>query len=88
MLVLPRSAQGLVEAAVLGPALDFEGGKERSAMCCRGEQGTGRFPGNRIGYQLLEKFKKNPMRVKRVIRAGIKANRYIPRQSRRYGAVL
>jgi len=67
--------QGLVEAAVLGPPLDFEGRKRGYHILARADEvmvlpETGLVAG-------LKKIHDKPDEIKRVIRAGIKANRYI-----------
>lgn len=67
--------QGLVEAAVLGPPLDFEARKQGFHILARADEvmvlpETGLVAG-------LKKIHDKPDEIKRVIRAGIKANRYI-----------
>ena len=67
--------QGLVEAAVLGPPLDFEARKQGYNILARADEvmvlpETGLVAG-------LKKINDRPDEIKRVIRAGIKANRYI-----------
>jgi ABC-type nitrate/sulfonate/bicarbonate transport system substrate-binding protein len=67
--------QGLVEAAILGPPLDFEARKQGYNILARADDvmvlpETGLVAG-------LKKINDKPDEVKRVIRAGIKANRYI-----------
>jgi ABC-type nitrate/sulfonate/bicarbonate transport system substrate-binding protein len=67
--------QGLVEAAVLGPPLDFEARKQGYNILARADEvmvlpETGLVAG-------LKKINDKPDEIKRVIRAGIKANRYI-----------
>jgi len=68
-------AQGLVEAAILGPPLDFEARKQGFNILSRADEvmvlpETGLVAG-------LKKIHDKPDEIKRVIRAGIKANRYI-----------
>ena len=67
--------QGLVEAAILGPPLDFEARKQGFNILSRADEvmvlpETGLVAG-------LKKIHDKPEEIKRVIRAGIKANRYI-----------
>jgi NitT/TauT family transport system substrate-binding protein len=67
--------QGLVEAAVLGPPLDFEARKQGYNILVRADEvmvlpETGLVAG-------VKKIQDRPDEIKRVIRAGIKANRYI-----------
>ena len=67
--------QGLVEAAVLGPPLDFEARKQGYNILLRADEvmvlpETGLVAG-------VKKIHDKPDEIKRVIRAGIKANRYI-----------
>ena len=67
--------QGLVEAAILGPPLDFEARKQGFNMLSRADEvmvlpETGLVTG-------VKKIHDKPDEIKRVIRAGIKANRYI-----------
>ena len=67
--------QGLVEAAVLGPPLDFEARKQGFNILARADEvmvlpETGLVAG-------VKKIHDKPDEIKRVIRAGIKANRYI-----------
>ena len=67
--------QGLVEAAILGPPLDFEARKQGFNILSRADEvmvlpETGLVAG-------LKKIHDKPDEIKRVIRAGIKANRYI-----------
>ena len=67
--------QGLVEAAILGPPLDFEARKQGYNILARADEvmilpETGLVAG-------LKKIQARPDEIKRVIRAGIKANRYI-----------
>ncbi len=67
--------QGLVEAAILGPPLDFEARKQGYNILSRADEvmvlpETGLVAG-------LKKINDKPDEIKRVIRAGIKANRYI-----------
>jgi ABC-type nitrate/sulfonate/bicarbonate transport system substrate-binding protein len=68
-------SQGLVEAAVLGPPLDFEAKKQGHNILARADEAlifpeTGLVAG-------VRKIQDKPDEIKRVIRAGIKANRYI-----------
>ena len=68
-------SQGLVEAAVLGPPLDFEAKKQGHNILARADEvlifpETGLVAG-------VKKIQDKPDEIKRVIRAGIKANRYI-----------
>lgn len=67
--------QGLVEAAVLGPPLDFEARKQGYNILARADEvivlpETGLVAG-------VKKITEKPDEIKRVLRAGIKANRYI-----------
>jgi ABC-type nitrate/sulfonate/bicarbonate transport system substrate-binding protein len=67
--------QGLVEAAILGPPLDFEARKQGYNILSRADDvmilpETGLVAG-------VKKIHDKPDEIKRVIRAGIKANRYI-----------
>ena len=67
--------QGFVEAAILGPPLDFEARKQGFNILSRADEvmvlpETGLVAG-------LKKIHDKPDEIKRVIRAGIKANRYI-----------
>jgi len=75
--------QGLVEAAILGPPLDFEARKQGYNILSRADEvmvlpETGLVAG-------LKKIHDKPDEIKRVIRAGIKANRYI--RSNRDGTI-
>jgi len=68
-------SQGLVDAAVLGPPLDFEARKQGHNILARADEilvfpETGLVTG-------VKKIQDKPDEIKRVIRAGIKANRYI-----------
>ncbi len=68
-------SQGLVEAAILGPPLDFEARKQGYNILVRADEvmvlpETGLVAG-------VKKIQNKPDEIKRVIRAGIKANRYI-----------
>ena len=70
-----RLTQGLVDAAVLAPPLDSEAKKKGFNILARAEDiltfpETGLVAG-------VKKIQAKPDEVKRVIRAGIKANRYI-----------
>ena len=67
--------QGLVEAAILGPPLDFEARKQGFNILSRADEvmvlpETGLVTG-------VKKIQERPDEIKRVIRAGIKANRFI-----------
>jgi NitT/TauT family transport system substrate-binding protein len=70
-----RLTQGLVDAAILAPPLDSEAKKKGFNILARAEDiltfpETGLVAG-------VKKIQSKPDEVKRVIRAGIKANRYI-----------
>ena len=67
--------QGLVEAAVLGPPLDFEAKKQGHNILARADEVL-IFPETGL-VASVKKIQDKPDEVKRVIRAGIKANRYI-----------
>jgi ABC-type nitrate/sulfonate/bicarbonate transport system substrate-binding protein len=68
-------SQGLVEAAVLGPPLDFEARRQGMNILARA---TDIFVFPETGLVTsVKKLQDKPDEVKRVIRAGIKANRYI-----------
>ena len=67
--------QGLVDATILGPPLDFEAKKQGYNILVRANDvlvfpETGLVTG-------MKKIQEKPDEIKRVIRAGIKANRYI-----------
>jgi ABC-type nitrate/sulfonate/bicarbonate transport system substrate-binding protein len=67
-------SQGLVDAAVLGPPLDFAARKQGHNILARADEilifpETGLVTG-------VKKIQDKPDEIKRVIRAGIKANRY------------
>ena len=68
-------SQGLVDAAVLGPPLDFAAKKQGHNILARADEvlifpETGLVAG-------VKKIQDKPDEIKRVIRAGIKANRFI-----------
>jgi NitT/TauT family transport system substrate-binding protein len=68
-------SQGLVDAAVLGPPLDFEARKQGHNILARADEvlifpETGLVSG-------VRKIQDKPDEIRRVIKAGIKANRYI-----------
>ena len=68
-------SQGLVDAAVLGPPLDFEARKQGYNILARADEvlifpETGLVTG-------VRKIQDKPDEIKRVIKAGVKANRYI-----------
>ena len=68
-------SQGLVEAAVLGPPLDFEAKKQGHNILARADEVL-IFPETGL-VTSVKKIQDKPDELKRVIRAGIKANRYI-----------
>jgi ABC-type nitrate/sulfonate/bicarbonate transport system substrate-binding protein len=68
-------SQGLVEAAVLGPPLDFEAKKQGYNILARADEVI-IFPETGL-VASVRKIQERPDEIKRVIRAGIKANRYI-----------
>jgi ABC-type nitrate/sulfonate/bicarbonate transport system substrate-binding protein len=68
-------SQGLVEAAVLGPPLDFEARKQGHNILARADEVL-IFPETGL-VTAVKKIQEKPDEVKRAIRAGIKANRYI-----------
>ena len=68
-------SQGLVDAAVLGPPLDFEAGKRGFNILARAHD-VFVFPETGL-VTSVKKIQDKPDEIKRVIRAGIKANRYI-----------
>jgi ABC-type nitrate/sulfonate/bicarbonate transport system substrate-binding protein len=68
-------SQGLVEAAVLGPPLDFEAKKQGHNILARADEVL-IFPETGL-VTSVKKIQEKPEEIKRVIRAGIKANRYI-----------
>jgi ABC-type nitrate/sulfonate/bicarbonate transport system substrate-binding protein len=68
-------SQGLVEAAVLGPPLDFEARKQGFNILARAND-IFVFPETGL-VTSVKKIQEKPDEIKRVIRAGIKANRYI-----------
>jgi ABC-type nitrate/sulfonate/bicarbonate transport system substrate-binding protein len=67
--------QGLVEAAVLGPPLDFAAKKQGNNILARADEVLV-FPETGL-VTAVRKIQDKPDEVKRVIRAGIKANRYV-----------
>ena len=68
-------SQGLVEAAVLGPPLDFEAKKQGHNILARADEVL-IFPETGL-VTSVRKIQGKADEIKRVIRAGIKANRYI-----------
>src|SRR5258706_12093301 len=76
-------SQGLVEAAVLGPPLDFEARRQGMNILARAND-IFVFPETGL-VTSVKKLQDKPDEVRRVIRAGIKANRYI--RSNRDGTV-
>ena len=68
-------SQGLVDAAVLGPPLDFEARKQGFNILARAHDVLV-FPETGL-VTSVKKIQDKPDEIKRVIRAGIKANRYI-----------
>jgi len=68
-------SQGLVEAAVLGPPLDFEAKKQGHNILARADEVL-IFPETGL-VTSVRKIQEKPDEIKRVIRAGIKANRYM-----------
>jgi sulfonate transport system substrate-binding protein len=68
-------SQGLVEAAVLGPPLDFEARRQGMNILARAND-IFVFPETGL-VTSVKKLQDKPDEIKRVIRAGIKANRYI-----------
>lgn len=76
-------SQGLVEAAVLGPPFDFEARKQGYNILARADEVIV-FPETGL-VTSTKKIQQAPDQIKRVIRAGIKANRYI--RSNRDGTV-
>ena len=67
--------QGLVDAAILGPPLDFEARKEQVRVSVAGRRSVD-LPETGL-VTSVKKIHDKPDEIKRVIRAGIKANRYI-----------
>ncbi len=67
--------QGLVEAAILGPPLDFEARKQGYNILSRADE-VMVLPETGL-VAAVKKIQEKPDEIKRVIRAGIKANRYI-----------
>ena len=76
-------SQGLVEAAVLGPPYDFEARKQGFNILARAND-IFVFPETGL-VTSVKKIQEKPDEIKRVIRAGIKANRYI--KSNRDGTI-
>jgi NitT/TauT family transport system substrate-binding protein len=76
-------SQGLVDAAVLGPPLDFEARKQGFNILARAHD-VFVFPETGL-VTSVKKIQEKPDEIKRVIRAGIKANRYI--RSNRDGTI-
>jgi NitT/TauT family transport system substrate-binding protein len=68
-------SQGLVDAAVLGPPLDFAAKKQGHNILARADEVL-IFPETGL-VAAVKKIQERPDEIKRVIRAGIKANRYI-----------
>jgi len=68
-------SQGLVDAAVLGPPLDFAAKKQGYNILARADEIL-IFPETGL-VAAVKKIQEKPDEIKRVIRAGIKANRYI-----------
>ena len=68
-------SQGLVDAAVLGPPLDFAARKQGFNILARAHDVLV-FPETGL-VTSVKKIQDKPDEIKRVIRAGIKANRYI-----------
>ena len=73
----------MVEAAVLGPPFDFEARKQGYNILARADEVIV-FPETGL-VTSTKKIQQAPDQIKRVIRAGIKANRYI--RSNRDGTV-
>lgn len=76
-------SQGLVEAAIIGPPLDFEARKQGLNILARAND-IFVFPETGL-VTSVKKIQEKPDEIKRVIRAGIKANRYI--RSNRDGTI-
>ena len=76
-------SQGLVDAAVLGPPLDFEARKQGFNILARAHDVLV-FPETGL-VTSVKKIQEKPDEIKRVIRAGIKANHYI--RSNRDGTI-
>ena len=68
-------SQGLVDAAVLGPPLDFTAKKQGHNILARADEVLV-FPETGL-VAATRKIQDRPDEIRRVIRAGIKANRYI-----------
>lgn len=67
--------QGLVDATILGPPLDFEAKKQGYNILARASDVLV-FPETGL-VTSVKKIQEKPDEIKRVVRAGIKANRYI-----------
>jgi ABC-type nitrate/sulfonate/bicarbonate transport system substrate-binding protein len=67
--------QKLVDAAVLGPPLDFEAKKQGYPVLARADEVL-IFPETGL-VASVKKIQDKPEEIKRVLRVGIKANRYI-----------
>ena len=78
-----RLTQGLLDAAILAPPLDSEAKKKGFNILARAEDILD-LPGDRFGHRGEENPRKSD-EIKRVIKAGIKANRYI--RSNRDGTI-
>jgi NitT/TauT family transport system substrate-binding protein len=78
-----RLTQGLVDAALLSPPLDSEAKKKGFNILARAEDVL-IFPETGL-VTAVKKIREKPDEIKRVIRAGIKANRYI--RSNRDGTI-
>ncbi|HEY7220972.1 MAG TPA: ABC transporter substrate-binding protein [Candidatus Binatia bacterium] len=76
-------SQGLVEAAALGPPLDFEAKKQGHNILARADEVL-IFPETGL-VTSVKKIQDRSDEIRRIIRAGIKANRYI--RSNRDGTV-
>ena len=70
-----RLTQGLVDAAILAPPLDSEAKKKGFNILARAEDIL-IFPETGL-VASMKKIQEKPDEIKRVIRAGIKSNRYI-----------
>jgi ABC-type nitrate/sulfonate/bicarbonate transport system substrate-binding protein len=78
-----RLTQGLIDAAVLAPPLDSEAKKKGFNILARAEEIL-IFPETGL-VASVKKIQEKPDEIKRVIKAGIKANRYI--RSNRDGTI-
>jgi NitT/TauT family transport system substrate-binding protein len=67
--------QGLVAATIVGPPLDLEGKKLGLNILARSQELVS-YPVTGV-IATVKKIKEHPDEIKRVIKAGIKANRYI-----------